>query len=341
MIIKNIKLNPFGGLVDKEISLDNGLNVIYGPNEAGKSTVYNGVQKVLFTPAKLNKKTKMYNEMQKYIPIGGGDTAKVEMQFLRGDGLFTLKKMWGGSMTSELKLPDGTVITDEKSVQEKLESLLAAKEGTYRSILMTYQNGLPKTLEELSDNQDTVYSLGDIIRKTMRETDGVSVDEFKEEVNSLYQRHFDHWDRENMRPQNGREVENPYKTKADSILEAYYKKEIVRKNLKKSRDYDEAIGDINKKISACRILINEKEQYVEENKKIEEDAQKRKIYLAENNLLDLNTEKLSDVNSQWPVLEHKIVELEKKIRIEKEELKKLEQEKALAEKKEQYNDLIK
>jgi DNA repair protein SbcC/Rad50 len=110
-------------------------------------------------------------------------------------------------------LPDRTVITDEKSIQEKLESLLAAKEGTYRSILMTYQNGLAKTLEDLSDNQDTVFSLGDIIQKTMYETDGVSVDKFKAEINSLYQKYFDHWDRETMRPQNGREVENPYKTK--------------------------------------------------------------------------------------------------------------------------------
>ena len=169
-------------MVDKEINLDNGLNVIYGPNEAGKSTIYNGVQKVLFIPSKLNKKTTMYKEMQRYIPIGGGDTAKVEVQFLHGNDLFTLTKVWGGSMTSELKLPDRTVITDEKSIQEKLESLLAAKEGTYRSILMTYQNGLAKTLEDLSDNQDTVFSLGDIIQKTMYETDGVSVDKFKAEI---------------------------------------------------------------------------------------------------------------------------------------------------------------
>ena len=143
-----------------------------------------------------------------------------------------------------------------------------------------------------------------------------------------------------MRPQNGREVENPYKTKAGFILEAYYKKEIVRKSLKKSRDYDENIGEINKKISACKKSINEKDQYVKENKKIVEDVKKRKLYIAEKNFLDLNTEKLSDVINQWPVLEHKIDELKKKIPLEKEEQKKLEQEQALAEKKEQYNNLI-
>jgi exonuclease SbcC len=340
MIIKSIKLNPFGGLVDKEISLDNGLNVIYGPNEAGKSTIFNGVQKVIFTPSKLNKKTKTYNEMQKYIPIGGGDTAKVEIQFLHGNDLFTLKKVWGGSMASELKLPDRTVITDEKSIQEKLESLLAAKEGTYRSILMAYQNGLAKTLEDLKENKDTVFSLGDIIQKTMHETDGVSVDKLNEEINSLYLKYFEHWDRENMRPQNGREVENPYKTKPGSILEAYYNKETIRKSFKRSREYDEAIGEINKKISACKKLINEKDLYVKENKKIVEDAKKHRIYIAEKNLLDLSTEKLSDVNNQWPVLEHKIDELKKKITVEKEEQKKLEQGQSLAEKKEQYNNLI-
>ena len=39
MIIKRVNIIAFGGLKDKVISFDNGINVIYGENEAGKSTI--------------------------------------------------------------------------------------------------------------------------------------------------------------------------------------------------------------------------------------------------------------------------------------------------------------
>ena len=39
MQINNLKINGFGKLKDKEINLEDGINVIYGKNEAGKSTL--------------------------------------------------------------------------------------------------------------------------------------------------------------------------------------------------------------------------------------------------------------------------------------------------------------
>ena len=39
MKINNLKINGFGKLEDKEINLKNGINIIYGKNETGKSTL--------------------------------------------------------------------------------------------------------------------------------------------------------------------------------------------------------------------------------------------------------------------------------------------------------------
>ena len=50
MIINTIKLNPFAGITEREASFEPGLNVILGPNEAGKSTLLNALRMVLFTP---------------------------------------------------------------------------------------------------------------------------------------------------------------------------------------------------------------------------------------------------------------------------------------------------
>ena len=78
MNIISVKLNPFGGLSDKKITLENGLNVVFGPNEAGKSTLFNAIQKIMFTPTNINKRT-FDKEIKKFIPIGGGDTIEVEL----------------------------------------------------------------------------------------------------------------------------------------------------------------------------------------------------------------------------------------------------------------------
>jgi predicted ATP-dependent endonuclease of OLD family len=42
VIIRELKLNPFAGLADQDLKFTQGLNVVVGPNEAGKSTIVNG-----------------------------------------------------------------------------------------------------------------------------------------------------------------------------------------------------------------------------------------------------------------------------------------------------------
>ena len=39
--IKNLKINGFGKLKEKEIKLEDGINIVYGENEAGKSSLVN------------------------------------------------------------------------------------------------------------------------------------------------------------------------------------------------------------------------------------------------------------------------------------------------------------
>lgn len=48
MFIKKIKLLKYGKLKDFNIDLDEGINVIYGENEAGKSTVQSFISNSLY-----------------------------------------------------------------------------------------------------------------------------------------------------------------------------------------------------------------------------------------------------------------------------------------------------
>ena len=67
MRIKNLKINGFGKLKDKEIELENGINVIYGKNEAGKSTLLKYITSMFYGLSK-NKNGGTIPEVEKYEP---------------------------------------------------------------------------------------------------------------------------------------------------------------------------------------------------------------------------------------------------------------------------------
>jgi exonuclease SbcC len=339
VIITEVKLNPFGGLINKKIDFDKGLNVIIGPNETGKSTIFNAIQKVLFTNSKVDKRT-FENEIKRFIPLGGGDTVKVELQFLFNGETYKLTRIWGASPLSELVLPKG-ILTNEDAIISKLESLLSAKEGTYKSVLMTYQSGLSKTLDDLIHDPETLYSLGDIIRKSILETDGVSIDRFKQKIDKDLKDYFSRWDQAKNLPEKGRGIENPWKKDVGYILETYYENENVKSYYESALEYENNLDEINQSISNCHRTITEKQVYLHENKKVVEAARKMQAMNAQSEAAGLKIKTLSEVNNNWPVLENKIAELKKKIPQCEERSSALQKEKGDAEQVEQSKDLRK
>ena len=72
MQIKNIKINNYGKIKNKEILFSDKINVIYGENEAGKSTLLHFILNSLYGISK-NKKGKEYSDFEKYKPWSGDD----------------------------------------------------------------------------------------------------------------------------------------------------------------------------------------------------------------------------------------------------------------------------
>lgn len=69
MKIKNIKINNYGILENKEINLENKINIIYGKNESGKSTLLNYIKNIFYGISK-NKNGKEISDYEKYTPWG-------------------------------------------------------------------------------------------------------------------------------------------------------------------------------------------------------------------------------------------------------------------------------
>lgn len=68
MLIKKIKINNFGKLKDKEIELKNGINIIYGENESGKSTMLDFIISMFYGINK-TKNGKNISNYDKYRPL--------------------------------------------------------------------------------------------------------------------------------------------------------------------------------------------------------------------------------------------------------------------------------
>ncbi len=65
--INKIKINSYGKIKNKEIKLNNNLNIIYGKNESGKSTILNFIFNILYGIQK-NKNGKEISDYEKYKP---------------------------------------------------------------------------------------------------------------------------------------------------------------------------------------------------------------------------------------------------------------------------------
>ncbi|MFC1829332.1 AAA family ATPase [Thermodesulfobacteriota bacterium] len=340
MIISRITLSPFAGIPHLDLRFNDGLNVVLGANEAGKSTVFHALQNVLFTEAALTP-GKFKKIISRFLPVGGGDTIMVGLHFKHMNTDHYLKRRWGPSVEAELKLPDGNIISDEATIADYLESCLTASEGTFRAILMTRQTGLAGTLEALKKNHtDTVTSLGDILRAAVLETDGVSIEQFREKLESQFNDYYSRWDPAKNCPEGGRGIEKPWKKQVGKVLQAYYDKEYVRVAFENACKIEEAIDRANQNIARVKKERDEIDQYLEENKKAAEDAQERNILLAQIENAGRDLAEYKKVNRDWPVMENKIRDLINKLPEQEKEVEELKTKKIQAEEAEKNRKKI-
>ncbi len=312
MIIEKVIINTFGGLSKKEIDLQEGMNVVVGPNESGKSTIYNAIENTLFTPSKLTP-AKFRKRMGRFIPVGGGDTIEVSIHFKRQGSNYTLRRRWGGSVLSSLTLPDGSILTDDDAIQGVIRECIQVPEGTYKTVMMSYQTGLSRTIRDIQEDKETLESLGDLLRKAVMEMDGVSVDAFRAKIEDSYNSFFGRWDIGANYPEGNRGIENPWVKGAGSITHLFYEKEKVRRALEAAVEYEKELDDLNKRISDHASEVGKTESYVKSNKPLKEDAVKQRQIEADLKGIDLEYEKLEKINKDWPVTESKRKEKSKRI----------------------------
>ena len=326
MHIKSFSTNRFAGLEDLNINFEDGLNVILGENESGKSTIINGIQSSIFKNIKLLKNNNKDKDFIKnFMPISGGDFIDGKVIISTESGDYEVFREWSNNPNILLKTPNGDLIKDENRVNTILKEALIFGESTYSSIVFAKQKDLKKSIDNIIVDEDITKELSDLLRQTLMELDGVSIDVIKKnldlELDDLYKR----WDIEKNYPENNRGINNPYKVGIGKVLESFYEKENLRIVTDRAFENEKNFEEVSKKLKEISEYRNKCHSEKIDLEVLSEDINKRSILESNMALINKNLNEYTDINTQWP-------KNEQKLEFYIEELEKLEKRKEKFEK---------
>ncbi|MDE5746491.1 MAG: AAA family ATPase, partial [Acetatifactor sp.] len=256
MKIKRVECDQFAGVQGRELAFDNGLNIVVGDNESGKSTMVDLIYQILFKDVKLDGRSDS-DFMDKYFPkkVSGpqGDVIDGVLVFETANGTYKLKKEWEkGEGSCRLTLPDGTSIKGDLAVNEVLAGELKHRAGVYNEIVFASQKrnqiaveSIMRVLSKKTDSlSETRADLTDTLTQVSLETGGVSLEKIektlKENMNYLIGR----WDRSADAPEGGAKratYKNAWTMGAGLVGKAYYEMDRVRDMQTQAEDAERAV----------------------------------------------------------------------------------------------------
>lgn len=229
MRIKSIACTQFAGLRDRKRELGGGVNVIFGKNEDGKTTLVSLLCGTLFQSAKIdNRRDKDFK--RRAFPgrrkDGGpvGDFADGTVVLETDRGLLTMTKEWGARGVCSLSTPEG-VLRDEEKVGAALREAMGYGEGVYAGMLLSSQRDMEPALQALLDSRDdgeAKRELAAVATRAFAESGGVSLDRMERAIEGKVEEIAGkHWDAEKNRPAPSRA--GRWSKDLGSILRAYYR----------------------------------------------------------------------------------------------------------------------
>lgn len=329
MKLKEVQCDQFAGLNRNDpastIKFGDGLNLIVGDNEQGKSTMVDLIYYLLFKDVKLDTRSDK-EFIARYFPQKttgrAGDVIDGALVFEDEEGECCIRKEWekkGG--ICRLTLPDGTLIRDPDALKQYLRDTLPYQEGIYGEIVFASQkrqlNCVKSIMEGLNRDkatkdklQQTRETLLSVLNRAALETGGVALDELEKQIEQRLTQYNAHWNDRMELPEGGvkRGIHNKWKKEVGLILQAYYEMEEVRGKLRKAEADEETCEEITDRI---RSLEKEKELRTAEKEEfsgVRTALKTRRILLEK---LTDQTERIREMEKvlqEWPKLSRQIAQ---------------------------------
>ncbi len=342
-----VELHPFAGVVEESFDFTDGMNLIIGPNEAGKSTLFNAITHGLLTTTNLTE-GKLNDIMGDYFPVNGGDVIRVTIEFYLDDPdqVYLVKKEWkkgNRAGSASLIKPDQSEMTNEEAIQQFLNGLLPVQPATMRQVFLAKQSGLHEVFSNVQESDIVRNDIGTILRKSVMETGGISVDRFKKRIDDQFEYYFNNWNREKEYPKpdgkgHDRGIQRPHAQKVGDVLQAWYDMKNAEQKLTKITEFENELDRLEQEFKALEGQKIEKKKQLQEYKSMLDQLNRREALESQLSAIDERFDRIKEITKKWPIYENdlkkltpKLEKLEKQLEVLNEEQKKASQ---LAEMKE-------
>ena len=321
MKIKNVSCTQFAGIRDRNVAFADGINVICGKNESGKSTLVNLISRTLFQNARLDRRSDR-DFCESYFPSAKkgsssvGDFVDGKITFETENGTYTLSKEWGADARCTLSTPD-SVIRDQSRIEAILKEELLYGEGVYSDMLLSSQHNTDVSLQTILDaskKTDAKQEITNAVSKAFAESDGISVDAIEQaimaRIDEIAGKHWD-FDREAPARKVGR-----WANGLGEILRAYYLLEDARDALNEisrlEAEADRAANAYADRDAAARAAEEAYNKFNTFAGRLAVQSERKKAI----DRLDQELHKIREVLANWPILIQQLEEA-KKLQVEK------------------------
>lgn len=319
MKIRNVSCEQFAGLrLEDPVSFTDGINVVYGKNESGKSTLVNLIESLLFRKIDLVRNEKKNFEKQ-FFPVSRVGTTAVanrvegKMTLEADEGRYRLSKRWGLRADCSLRMPDDLEIADTAGIEAELTKVLRYGEGVYSELLLSSQKNTDSCLRRLldaSEKMDAKSELINAVTRTFAESDGVSLEKIEERIEKKIEALASNWDIGLDAPRR-KSTPGRHGNLIGEVLKAFYALEDAegrREELSRLiRQADTAAEDCLEKAGAERAAGEALERY----KQSAASLQRRNEINNNAQMVSRDLEKRNQAKEDWPKLESKLAKAKK------------------------------
>ncbi|MBQ2672064.1 MAG: AAA family ATPase [Clostridia bacterium] len=292
MIIKKIQINGFGKFDNFEMELSDGMQVIYGPNEYGKSTIMEFIKIMFYSKLSGKKTTTAADKLarKKYLPWSGNQMSGT-VEFIYGGNLYKVQKLINPGSNSDKTLlqniSTGETINLGKN-EDVGEHIFGIDLKSFEKSSFVRSVGKAAFVSGKKGEEDSIYKK---IISNLSETgeENVSKENALKRINSAIT------DLEKSRGTGGKIYETEFEIK--NLNSQLYNLEQLEKNQ----------ADAKLKILKIKNLIKEKKETENYLRDFEKINKLKKI-----NDVILNLEKINDLNKEINFLKFTEKELEEK-----------------------------
>ncbi len=305
MKLISIRLHPFGASIDRTFTWGDGLNVLEGPNEFGKSTLSHALWHALFSPSNMTP-VKLEKTMGRWYPKPNGDHVRITLRFSADGRTWTLGKTWGAGSSSHLQVDGGASMAQPAAVQAELLRLLRRNEATWGRVLFTGQAQLTRTIAKLREEGHSLDDVHGLLAGAAAIPGDIAPDKLLGGINDRINAHFGRWDITARGPEGGRGLARMWANKVGPVLKAFYEKETLRAELNRVVSHERAVDGVNERIARLQDDAGKDAAFIAEGRALRLGLGQRTGLEERVARLTGSVEQLMKITTDWPGAEQVI-----------------------------------